>query len=77
MRIGVLFGDLADDDTLPGRSTSPSRRSLVERGVHPTLDDLLALTAYPTRGVGSPARAAFRPRLSTSFGGFSDDSIRR
>ena len=41
VRIGVLFGDLADDDTFLQEYLT-WRRSLVERGVHPTLDDLLA-----------------------------------
>ena len=41
VRIGVLFGELADDDTFLQEYLS-WRRSLVERGVHPTLDDLLA-----------------------------------
>jgi mannitol 2-dehydrogenase len=41
VRIGTLFGDLADDDTFLQEYLA-SRRSLVERGVHPTLDDLLA-----------------------------------
>ena len=41
VRIGALFGDLADDDTFVQEYLA-SRRSLVERGVHPTLDDLLA-----------------------------------
>ncbi len=44
VRIGVLFGDLADDDTFLQEYLT-SRRSLVERGVHPTLDDLLAARA--------------------------------
>ncbi len=41
VRIGVLFGDLADDDTFLQEYLT-WRRSLVGRGVHPTLDDLLA-----------------------------------
>ncbi len=41
VRIGVLFGDLAGDDTFLQEYLA-WRRSLVERGVHPTLDDLLA-----------------------------------
>jgi mannitol 2-dehydrogenase len=40
VRIGVLFGDLADDDAFL-QEYLRWRRSLVERGVHPTLDDLL------------------------------------
>ncbi|MFL6153964.1 MAG: mannitol dehydrogenase family protein [Ornithinibacter sp.] len=41
VRNTVLFGDLADDDTFLQEYLT-WRRSLVERGVHPTLDDLLA-----------------------------------
>ena len=37
----MLFGDLASDDTFLQEYLT-WRRSLVERGVHPTLDDLLA-----------------------------------
>jgi mannitol 2-dehydrogenase len=40
VEIGVLFGDLAGDDTFLQEYLA-ARRSLVERGVHPTLDDLL------------------------------------
>jgi mannitol 2-dehydrogenase len=40
VEIEVLFGDLADDDTFLHEYLA-ARRSLVERGVHPTLDDLL------------------------------------
>jgi mannitol 2-dehydrogenase len=41
VEIGVLFGDLADDDTFLQEYLS-ARSSLVERGVAPTLKDLLA-----------------------------------
>jgi mannitol 2-dehydrogenase len=40
VEIDVLFGDLAGDDTFLQEYLA-ARRSLVERGVHPTLDDLL------------------------------------
>jgi mannitol 2-dehydrogenase len=40
VEVGVLFGDLAGDDTFLQEYLA-ARRSLVERGVHPTLDDLL------------------------------------
>jgi mannitol 2-dehydrogenase len=40
VELGVLFGDLADDETFLAEYLA-ARRSLVERGVHPTLDDLL------------------------------------
>ena len=40
VEIGVLFGDLADDEAFLAEYLT-ARRSLVERGVHPTLDDLL------------------------------------
>ena len=41
VEIGVLFGDLGEDETFRKEYLS-ARRSLVERGVHPTLRDLLA-----------------------------------
>jgi mannitol 2-dehydrogenase len=41
VEIGVLFGDLAENDAFVQEYLA-ARRSLVERGVHPTLDDLLA-----------------------------------
>ena len=73
--VEVLFGDLATKAEFlePYLST---RRSLVERGVHATLDDLLGWT-YRLPGADSAARAALSPRLSTSLGGFCDDSSRR
>ena len=37
----MLFGDLAANDVFVGEYLT-ARRSLVERGVHATLDDLLA-----------------------------------
>ena len=40
VEIDVLFGDLAKDSAFVQAYLS-ARRSLVERGVHPTLDDLL------------------------------------
>jgi len=40
VEIDVLFGDLAGDDTFL-HAYLAARHSLVERGVHPTLDDLL------------------------------------
>ncbi|GAA4399512.1 mannitol dehydrogenase family protein [Fodinibacter luteus] len=41
VRIALLFGDLAERRTFVDAYLA-ARRSLVERGVHPTLDDLLA-----------------------------------
>ena len=40
IELGVLFGDLPEDDTFLQEYLS-ARRSLVDRGVHATLDDLL------------------------------------